>query len=91
MVPVIDNNTKGWHDHNIRKNFDKIVAVSHETESLPTTYNSADFLLAREMGISDPADCRSIILSHKETKLLMKKEELKKAGLSRFRIYTMQP
>lgn len=30
VVPVIPNITKGWHDQNIRKNFDKIVAIAGE-------------------------------------------------------------
>lgn len=30
VVPVIPNITKGWHDQNIRKNFDKIVANAGE-------------------------------------------------------------
>lgn len=37
--------------------------------------------------LTDPADCGSVILSYKETNLLMKKEDLKKAGIKRFRIY----
>jgi putative protease len=28
IMPVIPNITKGWHDHNIRENFDKLVEVS---------------------------------------------------------------
>ncbi|HVI40442.1 MAG TPA: U32 family peptidase, partial [Anaerovoracaceae bacterium] len=234
VVPVIPNVTEGWHDQNIRKNFDKIVAASSQKgiavgnlgwiEPFVTAgvnvfgdyglnlYNSMDFLLAGELGIkeaviaheADPddilemdfhgvvpevvlrgkipvmtsaycifapssawpgktdssertekfqpakagefpygtyqtfafanevrcasesetegrcpvgdlnfcglkeeqagyflkdrkgqfypiltnyADCRSVILSHKDTNLLMKKEELKKAGIYRFRIY----
>ncbi len=30
VVPVIPNVTKGWHDENIRRNFDKILAVSKQ-------------------------------------------------------------
>jgi collagenase-like PrtC family protease len=37
--------------------------------------------------LTNPSDCRSVILSHKETNLLMQKEALKNAGIYRFRIY----
>ena len=37
--------------------------------------------------LTDPADCGSVILSYKDTNLLTKKEDLKKAGIKRFRIY----
>lgn len=39
--------------------------------------------------LTDPSDCRSTILSHKETNLLTIKENLKKAGIKRFRIYVL--
>jgi len=75
VVPVIPNITKGWHDQNIRKNFDKIVAESAQKgiavgnigwiEPFVETgvnvfgdyglnlYNSMDFLLAEELGIKE--------------------------------------
>lgn len=179
VVPVIPNITKGWHDQNIRKNFDKIVAASLKKgiaignlgwiepfveTGIPVIgdyglnlFNSMDFKLAGELGIKEaiisheadpeeilamdfhgvipevvlkgkiplmtsehfpigdinlcaekdeqerfslkdrkgqfypiltnPADCRSVILSHKETNLLMWKDDLKKSGIKRFRIY----
>jgi collagenase-like PrtC family protease len=37
--------------------------------------------------LTNPADCRSVILSYKETNLTAQKEALKNAGISRFRIY----
>lgn len=178
-VPVIPNITKGQHDQNIRRNFDKIAAAAAQrgiaignlgwigpfAEAGVRVYgdyglnlfNSMDFLLAGELGIreavisheaeledmiemdfhgvvpeaavkgripvmtsehslagdpnhrgeisaagrlflkdrkgqfypvlTDPADGRSIILSHKETNLFPQGEELKKAGINRFRIY----
>lgn len=179
IVPVIPNITKGWHDQNIRKNFDKIVATS-ERKGIAVgnlgwiepfvaagvdvfgdyglnLFNSMDFLLAKEMGIKEAMisheasledilamdfhgvapevvikgripvmtsehcpvgdldfcvwggkqgrfllkdrkeqlypiiangeGCQSMILSHKETNLLRKKEELKRAGIYHFRIY----
>ena len=205
VVPVIPNITKGWHDQNIRKNFDKIVAASAQKGIAVgnlgwiepfveagvnvfgdyglNLYNSMDFLLAEELGIKEavisheanpedileidfhgvipevvlkgkipvmtsehclfapssawpgktdsserseseaegrcpvgdfnfcarkedqgrfflkdrkgqfypiliePTDCRSVILSCKETNMLMMKADLKKAGIKRFRIY----
>jgi len=179
VVPVIPNITKGWHDQNIRKNFDKIMAASSKKgiaignlgwiepfveTGIPVIgdyglnlFNSIDFLLAGELGVKEaiishesdpeeilamdfhgvipevvlkgkiplmtsehflvgdlnlcaqkeewerfslkdrkgqfypiltnPADCRSVILSHKETNLLMWKDDLKKSGIKRFRIY----
>lgn len=179
VVPVIPNITKGSHDQNIRKNFDKIVAASSKKgiaignlgwiepfveTGIPVIgdyglnlFNSMDFMIAGELGIKEaiisheadpeeilemdfhgvipevvlkgkiplmtsehflagdlnlfaqkeeqerfslkdrkgqfypivtnPADCRSIILSHKETNLLMWKDDLKKSGIKRFRIY----
>lgn len=179
IVPVIPNIAKGWHEYNIRKNFDKIVAASAKKGIAVgnpgwiepfvrsgvnvfgdyglNLYNSMDFLLARGLGIreavisheadpedilgmdfhgiipeaaaggripvmtsahcllgdlnfcarkdnrekyflkdrkgqfypilTDPADCGSVILNDKDTNLLMKKEDLKKAGVKRFRIY----
>ncbi len=179
VVPVIPNITKGWHDQNIRKNFDKIVATSSKKgiaignlgwiepfveAGLPVIgdyglnlFNSMDFLLAGKLGIKeaiishevDPeeilvmnfhgvipevvlkgkiplmtseyspvgdlnlcahneeqerfslkdrkgqfypiltnhSDCGSVILSHKETNLLMWKDDFKKSGIKRFRFY----
>ncbi|HYE67927.1 MAG TPA: DUF3656 domain-containing protein, partial [Anaerovoracaceae bacterium] len=189
VVPVIPNITKGWHDQNIRKNFDKIVADSAQRGIAVgnigwiepfveagvnvfgdyglNLYNSMDFILAKELGIKEavisheadladilqmnfhgvipevvlqgkipvltsehclfapsaacpvgdlnlcaceeeptdtflrdrkgqfyplltnPDDCRSIILSHKETNMLTSKKDLKKAGIYRFRIYAI--
>ena len=181
VVPVIPNITKGWHDQNIRKNFDKIVAESAQKGIAVgnigwiepfveagvnvfgdyglNLFNSMDFLLAEKLGIKEavishetdladilkmnfhgvipevvlqgkipvmtsehctvgdlnlcackeeqadtflrdrkgqfypiltnPDDCRSIVLSHKETNLLMNKKDLKKAGIYRFRIYAV--
>lgn len=175
VVPVIPNITKGWHEYNIHKNFDKIVAASAKNGIAVgnmgwispfaeagvnvfgdyglNLYNSMDFYLAGELGIkeavisheadlegilsmdfhgiepeiaaggkipvmisehnfcgtqeeqngffrkdrkgqfypvlTDAASCRSAILTHKETNLLMRKEDLKKAGPKRFRIYTL--
>jgi hypothetical protein len=37
--------------------------------------------------LTNPADCRSIILSHKETKPELSKEERKRAGIHHLRIY----
>lgn len=179
MIPVIPNITKGWHDQNIRENFDKLTAISASkgiavgnlgwVEPFVNAgvnvigdyglnlYNSEDFLLAGKLGIKEafvsheaeledilamnfhgvvpevaisgkipvmtsehciasdlnfcgkkceqtniflkdrkgqlypivtnPADCRSVILSFKEIRLAAQKEALKNAGISRFRIY----
>lgn len=38
--------------------------------------------------LTDSYHCRSLILSHKEINLLKTREEMKKAGVRRFRIYT---
>ena len=53
-----------------------------------------DFFLKDRKGqfypiLADPEDCRSMILSHRETNLSLRKEDLKKAGLKRFRIYVL--
>ncbi len=37
--------------------------------------------------IKNPEKCQSVILSQKETDLCRKKDDLRKAGVSRFRIY----
>ncbi|HML37680.1 MAG TPA: U32 family peptidase [Bacillota bacterium] len=178
IVPVIPNITKGWHDLNIRKNFDEIAALAQSGIAVGNLgwigpfasagvkvigdyglnlFNSMDFLLARELGVSeavisheaaaedilemdfhgvvpevalqgriplmtsvhcllgdfdlcgshgeagefflkdrkgqlypvitDPADCRSTVLSYKEMNLPIKKDDLKKSGVYRFRIY----
>lgn len=178
IVPVIPNITKGWHDLNIRKNFDKIAAFAQNGIAVGNLgwiepfaaagvkvvgdyglnlFNSMDFLLAKELGVSeavisheaatedilemdfhgvvpevafqgriplmtsahflpgdldfcaghgkagdfflkdrkgqlypvitDLADCRSTILSYKEINLSIK-DDLKKSGVYRFRIYT---
>ena len=75
IIPVIPNITKGWHDLNIRENFDKLVeiaaskgvAVGNLGWIAPfvnagvnvfgdyglNLFNSADFLLAKSMGIRE--------------------------------------
>jgi hypothetical protein len=155
IVPVIPNITKGWHEYNIRENFDKIVAASAKkgiavgnlgmdfhgvipeaaaggripvmtsahclfapscawngkTDSSERSESEAEgrcavgdlnfygregerkkYFLKDRKGqfypiLTDPADCGSVILSYKDTNLLTKKEDLKKAGVKRFRIY----
>ncbi len=161
IIPVIPNITKGWHDHNIRENFDKLMEVSAQngiaignlgwiepfamdfhgvipevavsgkipvitsehclfapspawlgkTDSSERSESEAggrciasdrnfcgkrceqtNIFLKDRKGqfypiLTNPADCRSIILSYRETNLIAQKDVLKNAGVSRFRIY----